>query len=154
MFKDFLETDKSPSPLLIRVALGVVMFPHGAQKVLGWFGGAGYAKTIQAFAAMGFPAWATVVLMATESLGAVLLVAGFLTRIWALGIGVAMTICMFMHHVQHGFFMNWSGQQQGEGFEYHILVLGIALALLVRGGGLLSLDGKIAGNGYRTSYLR
>ena len=154
MVKDLLKTDKSPAQLLIRVALGVVIVPHGAQKVFGWFGGAGYAKTIQAFAGMGFPAWATVALMATETLGAVLLIAGFLTRIWALGIGIAMTICMFMHHVQHGFFMNWFGQQQGEGFEYHILVLGIVLALLVRGGGLLSVDGKIAGEGYRTGYLR
>jgi putative oxidoreductase len=154
MFKDLLKTDKSPAQLLIRVALGVVILPHGAQKVFGWFGGAGYAKTIQAFAGMGFPAWCTVALMATETLGAVLLIAGFLTRIWALGIGIAMTICMFMHHVEHGFFMNWFGQQQGEGFEYHILVLGIVFALLVRGGGLLSVDSKIAAVGYRTGYLR
>jgi putative oxidoreductase len=154
MFKDLLKTDKGPAQLLIRVALGVVIVPHGAQKVFGWFGGAGYAKTVQAFAGMGFPAWSTVALMATETLGAVLLIAGFLTRIWALGIGIAMTICMFTHHVQHGFFMNWFGQQQGEGFEYHILVLGIVLALLVRGGGLLSVDRKITGDRYRTSYLR
>jgi putative oxidoreductase len=154
MFKDLLKTDKSPAQLLIRVALGVVIVPHGAQKVFGWFGGSGYAKTIQAFADMGFPAWSTVALMATETLGAVLLIAGFLTRIWALGIGIGMTICMFMNHVQHGFFMNWFGQQQGEGFEYHILVLGIVLALLVRGGGLLSVDSRIVGDRYRTGYLR
>jgi putative oxidoreductase len=154
MFKDLLKTDKSSAQLLIRVALGAVIVPHGAQKVFGWFGGVGYAKTIQAFADMGFPAWSTVALMATETLGAVLLIAGFLTRIWALGIGIGMTICMFMHHVQHGFFMNWFGQQQGEGFEYHILVLGIVFALLVRGGGLLSVDSKIVGDRYRTGYLR
>jgi putative oxidoreductase len=153
MFKDLLKTDKSPALLLIRVALGAVIFPHGAQKVFGWFGGAGYAKTIQAFAGMGFPAWSTVALMATETLGAVLLIAGFLTRVWALGIGIAMTICVFMNHLQHGFFMNWFNQQQGEGFEYHILVLGIVLALLVRGGGLLSVDSKMAADAYRTGYL-
>jgi len=154
MFKELLKTDKSPAQLLIRVALGVVMFPHGAQKAFGWFGGAGYAKTIQAFAGMGFPAWSTVALMATETLGAVLLIIGLLTRIWALGIGIAMTICMFMNHVQHGFFMNWFGQQQGEGFEFHILVLGIVLALIVRGGGLLSADNKIVADTHRTGYLR
>jgi putative oxidoreductase len=154
MLKDLLKTDKSSGQLLIRVALGVVVFPHGAQKVFGWFGGPGYAKTIQTFAGMGFPPWSTVVLMVAETLGALLLIAGFLTRIWALGLGISMTICMFMEHIQHGFFMNWFGQKQGEGFEYHILVLGIVLALLVRGGGLFSVDREIAGDGYRTGRLR
>jgi putative oxidoreductase len=144
MFKVLLQTDNSPAQLFIRVALGVVMFPHGAQKVLGWFGGPGMAKTLEAFAGMGFPLWSVVALMVVESLGALLLVAGFLTRLWAFGIGAAMTICMFMHHVQHGFFMNWFGQQQGEGFEFHLLVIGICLALLIKGGGLLSLDGALA----------
>lgn len=144
MFKTLLVTDNSPAQLFIRVALGVVMFPHGAQKVLGWFGGAGIAKTLQAFAGMGFPAWSVVILMVVESLGALLLVAGFLTRLWAVGIGTAMTICMFMHHVQHGFFMNWFGKQQGEGYEFHLLVIGICLALLIKGGGALSLDRAVA----------
>ena len=153
MFKALLQTDHSPAQLFIRVALGVVMFPHGAQKVLGWFGGPGFLKTIEAFAAMGFPAWSVVVLMTVESLGALLLVAGFLTRLWALGIGAAMTICMFMHHVQHGFFMNWFGRQQGEGYEFHLLVIGICLALLVKGGGLLSIDGAVAQSG-KSAYGR
>ena len=144
MFKALLQTDNSPAQLFVRVALGVVMFPHGAQKVIGWFGGPGISKTLQAFAGMGFPAWSVVALMVVESLGALLLVAGFLTRVWALGIGTAMTICMFMHHVQHGFFMNWFGQQQGEGFEFHLLVIGICLALLIKGGGLLSVDRAVA----------
>ena len=147
MFKIFLQTDNSPAQLFVRVALGVVMFPHGAQKVLGWFGGPGIAKTLEAFGAMGFPVWSVVVLMLVESLGAVLLVAGFLTRLWALGIGTAMTICMFMHHVQHGFFMNWFGKQEGEGFEFHLLVIGICLALLIKGGGLLSIDRAVAQSG-------
>ena len=152
MVKDFLKTDKSPVQLLIRVALGVVIFPHGAQKVLGLFGGAGFVKTVQTFSGMGFPAWTVVVLMAIESLGAALLILGFLTRLWALGIGVTMSICMFMFHVQHGFFMNWFGQQKGEGFEFHILVLGICIALLIRGGGLFSIDRKLAPEGHRLGY--
>ncbi|MGD2126644.1 MAG: DoxX family protein [Desulfobacteraceae bacterium] len=154
MYKEFVKTDRSPAQLIIRIALGVVMFPHGAQKVFGWFGGAGYAKTIEAFAGMGFPAWTTVVLMVTETLGAVLLILGFLTRVWAMGIGIAMTICMFMNHVQHGFFMNWFGQQKGEGFEYHILVLGIVLALIIRGGGVFSMDRKLLPDTYRFGYGR
>jgi putative oxidoreductase len=144
MFKEFLRTDNSPAQLFIRLALGVVMFPHGAQKVLGWFGGPGIAMTLQAFAGMGFPAWSVVALMGVESLGAVLLVFGFLTRLWAIGIGAIITICMFINHVQHGFFMNWFGQQQGEGFEYHILVIGMCLALLIKGGGALSVDRKLS----------
>jgi putative oxidoreductase len=144
MFKELLRTDNSPAQLCIRVALGVVMFPHGAQKVLGWFGGPGFTKTLQAFAEMGFPAWSVVALMVVECLGSLLLVFGFLTRLWAFGIGTSLTICMFISHVQNGFFMNWFGQQKGEGFEYHILVIGICLALLIKGGGFLSVDRKIS----------
>ena len=147
MFKEFLRTDNSPAQLFIRLALGVVMFPHGAQKVLGWFGGPGIQKTIQAFGGMGFPMWSVIALMTVESLGALLLIAGFLTRLWAVGIGIGLSICMSMYHVQNGFFMNWMGQQKGEGYEYHILALGICLALLIRGGGMLSVDRALAPSG-------
>ena len=153
MFNEFLRTDNSPAQLFIRVALGVVMFPHGAQKVLGWFGGPGITKTLQAFAGMGFPQWSVVALMGVESLGSVLLVFGFLTRLWSIGIGASITICMFLSHVQHGFFMNWFGQQQGEGFEYHLLVIGICVALLLKGGGALSMDRKLF-SGSKSLYTR
>jgi putative oxidoreductase len=144
MFREFLKTDNSPAQLFIRLALGVVIFPHGSQKILGWFGGPGITKTLQAFEGMGFPAWSVVLLMGVEFLGSALLICGFLTRVWAIGIGVSITICMFLNHVQNGFFMNWLGQQKGEGFEYHILVIGICLALLVKGGGAISVDRKLA----------
>ena len=140
MFKAFLRTDNSPAQLFIRIALGAVILPHGAQKVLGWFGGQGIEKTLQAFAAMGFPTWAAGCLMVVETLGAVLLILGFITRLWALGIGVSISLCMYLNHLQHGFFMNWFGAQKGEGFEYHLLVIGICVALLIRGGGMLSVD--------------
>jgi putative oxidoreductase len=140
MVRLLLKTDGSLSQLCLRVALGVVMWPHGAQKVLGWFGGSGFTQTLATFAKMGFPAWSTVLLMATEFLGSILLVLGFVTRLWATCIGIALTICMVKYHLPHGFFMNWFGQQQGEGFEYHLLVIGIVLALLARGGGVLSVD--------------
>jgi len=144
MFRNFLSTDTSPAQFFIRLALGIVMFPHGAQKVFGWFGGPGFTQTLEAFARMGFPAWSTVMLMGVELAGAVLLIFGYLTRLWALGIGAALTTCMFLNHVQNGFFMNWFGRQKGEGYEYHLLVIGITLALLIRGGGWLSLDSAIA----------
>jgi len=143
MFRNFLATDKSSAQLFIRLALGIVVFPHGAQKVFGWFGGPGFAQTLQLFAKMGFPVWSTLILMAVELGGSILLIFGCLTRLWALGVGTAITICMFMNHVQNGFFMNWFGQQKGEGFEYHLLVIGIALALIIRGGGLISVDSVI-----------
>jgi len=144
MFKACLKTKSSVAQFLLRLSLGVVIFPHGAQKVFGWFGGPGFEKTIETFGGMGFPTWATVLLMVVEFPGAVLLIAGFLTRLWALGIGTSLTICMFMHHLQHGFFMNWFGLQKGEGFEYHLLAIGIALALILDGGGILSVDRALA----------
>lgn len=153
MFRELLRTDNSPAQLFIRLALGVVMFPHGAQKVLGWFGGPGMTKTLQAFGGMGFPTWLVAALMAVESVGAALLVFGFFTRLWALGIGTSITICMFLNHVQNGFFMNWFGQQKGEGFEYHILVIGICLALIIKGGGALSVDRKLS-SGSKYLYAR
>jgi putative oxidoreductase len=144
MFNQILKTDNSAAQLFIRLALGVVMFPHGAQKVFGVLGGQGLEKTLQAFAGMGFPVWSTACLMLVETLGAVLLVLGFLTRLWALGIGVSISICMYLFHLQNGFFMNWTGHQKGEGFEYHLLVLGICLALVLKGGGALSVDRGLA----------
>jgi len=140
MWKYLLQTDKGITPLCVRIALGIVMFPHGAQKVFGWFGGHGFSHTLQAFYSMGFPAWATLMLMIVELLGSLSLIGGFLTRIWALGFLVSMTICMSISHIQHGFFMNWFGQKAGEGIEYHILVIGIAIGLIIQGGGALSLD--------------
>ena len=140
MIKLILGTDDSPAQLFTRLALGIVMFPHGAQKVLGWFGGPGFTQTLQTFSSMGFPTWSTLLLMTVEFLGSILLIVGFLSRLWALGMGISMTICMFLNHVQNGFFMNWFGQQKGEGFEYHILVIGIVLSLLLKGSGMISVD--------------
>jgi putative oxidoreductase len=154
MFKAFLRTDNSPAQLFIRIALGVVILPHGAQKVLGWFGGPGIEKTLQAFAAMGFPTWATGCLMVLETLGAVMLILGFMTRLWALGFGVTLSLCMYLNHLQHGFFMNWFGTQKGEGFEYHLLVIGICLALLLRGGGMISVDRGMGEDKKRYNYRR
>lgn len=153
MLSAITRTDNSPAQLFIRLALGVVMFPHGAQKVLGWFHGPGFEKTIQIFTGMGFPFWSVILLMVVELLGSLLLILGFLTRLWALGIGASITICMFMNHVQYGFFMNWFGKQQGEGFEFHLLVIGIALALVVKGGGMLSIDQTLGGKKRTPSLL-
>lgn len=141
MLKTILKTDNSIAPLFLRLSLGAVFFAHGSQKVLGWYSGPGFEKTLQIFATQaGFPYWLTVLLMAIEFGGSIGLIFGFFTRVCAFGIGGAMAICAYMNHLQNGFFMNWLGQQKGEGYEFHILVVGIALALLFKGSGLISLD--------------
>ncbi len=141
MFKRLLKTNDSAALLMIRLALGIVIFAHGAQKVLGLFGGAGLGKTIEIFTTkMHFPLWLTVIVIFTEFLGSIGLIFGLLTRLAALGIGLSLAYCAYLNHIQHGFFMNWFGQQKGEGFEFHILVVGIALALVLKGGGFLSFD--------------
>ena len=146
MFKRILETVDSFAPTLLRVALGVVMFPHGAQKALGWFGGHGYEATIKSFTQdMKIPMVLAVAVIVTEFLGSILLLIGFLTRIWGLGFAILMTVAAVKVHLAFGFFMNWTGKQKGEGFEYHILAVGMALALMVWGGGSLSVDKALTG---------
>ncbi|MGE5892892.1 MAG: DoxX family protein [bacterium] len=141
MFRDLFETDNTTGFLFLRLALGIVMFAHGAQKALGLFGGPGYEKTLELFAAQfHFPAAVTMLVIAAEFLGSIGLILGFLTRLAALGITVNITVCAIMNHLQNGFFMNWFGKQAGEGYEYHILVLGMGLALMIKGAGALSID--------------
>jgi len=140
MFRRFLRTDDDVSALVMRLTLGVVFFPHGAQKALGWFGGPGASATIQGFAKMGLPPVVTVLIMAAELGGSLLLILGLLTRLAAFGIGCVMAGALFLVHAKVGFFMNWAGMQKGEGYEYHILALGLAIAVLIKGGGALSVD--------------
>jgi putative oxidoreductase len=147
MVKRLLWTDNNAAALIMRLALGGVMFPHGAQKMLGWFGGHGASATIQGFAKMGLPPWLTILVMTFELGGAILLIVGFLTRLAALGIGCVMAGAWITVHANVGFFMNWAGNQKGEGFEYHILALGLCVALMIEGGGALSVDHALSGDG-------
>jgi len=144
MFYRLIRTDNDPAALIMRLALGLVMFPHGAQKVLGWWGGYGAAATIQGFSKMGLPAALTVLVLAAEFAGSLMLIFGFLTRLAAFGVGCVMLGAVLLVHSQFGFFMNWAGSQKGEGFEYHLLALGLAIALIVKGGGALSVDRALA----------
>lgn len=140
-----LQTDNSTAPLLARLTLGLVMFPHGAQKALGWFGGYGFDGTMGHFTgAMHIPAVFAFLAIAAEFAGALGLITGFLSRVSALGIAVTMAVAIFMGHAAKGFFMNWYGNQKGEGFEYHLLAIGLALVVLVAGGGKASVDGLLA----------
>lgn len=141
MCKRIIETKEDVSALILRLILGVVFFPHGAQKVLGWFGGHGFNSTITVFTdKMHIPLIFALLAIAAEFLGSIGLIVGFLTRVAALGIFSVMAVSVYMIHAPNGFFMNWAGTQKGEGFEYHLLAIAIAIALMIRGAGSFSLD--------------
>jgi putative oxidoreductase len=140
MLKRLMATSGDVSFTILRLVLGVVFFAHGAQKMLGWFGGFGFHATMGSFAHTGMPAPVALLVICTEFFGGLGLIVGLLTRIAALGIGGEMIGAIFMVHLANGFFMNWMGNQKGEGFEYHLLVIAMAAALLLRGAGAFSLD--------------
>lgn len=143
--KYLFSTDSRISTLLLRLGLGLVFFPHGAQKTLGWFGGYGYTGTMGFFTGtMHIPAPLAFLAIAAEFGGAIALILGLGTRVAALGILSVMAVAIATVHAQYGFFMNWSGAQAGEGFEYHLLVITIAVVLILLGGGKYSVDGAIA----------
>ncbi len=136
-----LETDADAVPLIARVALAVTILPHGAQKTLGWFGGYGFDATMQWFTqTMHIPWILAFAAVLAESLGALALLAGMGSRFAAAGIGSVYLVAATTSHLQHGFFMNWSGQQNGEGIEYFLLGLALAVIVLWRGGGVASVD--------------
>ncbi|HEY6332873.1 MAG TPA: DoxX family protein [Blastocatellia bacterium] len=126
---------------ILRLALGCVFFAHGAQKVLGWWGGHGLNTTFNLFThQMNVPAPFAGLAIAAEFLGGLGLVVGLLGRVAALGIACNMVVAVRTVHWPNGFFMNWEGHQSGEGFEFHILAIAIALAILIKGSGAISFD--------------
>ena len=129
---------------VLRIALGIVFFAHGAQKALGWFGGHGFKNTVAFFKNMGAPAPLGILVILAEFLGSLGLIVGLLTRVAAFGIFVVMLGAIFLVHYKVGFFMNWFGQQKGEGFEFHLLAVAMAIALMILGAGNLSLDAAIS----------
>ncbi len=141
----FFKTDETWASLILRVVLGGVIFAHGAQKLLGWFGGNGFEGTMGYFTNVMHLPWIVAFLVIIgESIGSLGLIAGFLTRFTAASFIVIMLGAITTSHLSHGFFMNWFGQQQGEGFEFHLLVMAMSLALLMTGAGKWSVDGWIA----------
>lgn len=138
-------TNNDLTGLIIRLTIGLILFPHGAQKMLGMFGGYGFSGTIGFFTdTMHLPWIIGFLVIIIEFVGALSLIAGFASRIWA-----ALTIILFIgiiftSHLDNGFFMNWFGNQKGEGYEFHLLVIGLSLATLINGSGKFSADEKIA----------
>jgi putative oxidoreductase len=145
LVRKLFATDDDVATAILRLVLGVVFFAHGAQKMLGWFGGYGFSGTMGFFTGtMHIPAPFAFLAIAAEFFGGIGLILGLLTRIAAFGIAVNMLVAVAMVHSAFGFFMNWTGTQKGEGFEYHLLTLAATVLLMVRGAGAFSIDRAIA----------
>ncbi|MGV3615805.1 MAG: DoxX family protein [Fimbriimonas sp.] len=142
--RGLLETRSDFALTLARVAAGAVMLPHGLQKTLGWFGGHGYSASMAYFTdTMGIPAPFAFLALVAETLGALGLIFGFLSRVSAFGVGATMLVAMLMAQLPNGFFMNWFGNQKGEGIEFSLLMLGLTGITILRGGGAWAVDGWI-----------
>lgn len=143
--KAFFDSESTVAAAIARVTVGGVLLPHGLQKTIGMFGGYGFDGTMGFFTGtLGLPWIVAFLVIMAESLGAISLILGFCTRFSAASLIVVMIGAMTMGHFEHGFFMNWFGAQKGEGIEYHLLVVGMALSLVVSGAGRWSVDRIIA----------
>ncbi len=145
MFHKIVSTSNDFTFTIVRLVLGVVFFAHGAQKMLGWFGGYGFHGTMGFFTQqMGIPAPLAFLAICAEFFGGLGLLVGLLSRVAALGIMVNMLVAIATVHHVNGFFMNWTGQQKGEGFEFHLLAIALAIVVLIKGSGAISIDRAIA----------
>jgi putative oxidoreductase len=145
--RKLLSTSNDFTVTIVRLVLGVVFFAHGAQKMLGWFGGYGFTGTMGFFTQqMHIPAPFAFLAICAEFFGGLGLIVGLLSRIAAFGIMCNMLVAIATVHVHNGFFMNWTGQQKGEGFEYHLVTLAALLVVLVKGAGAFSIDRALSGS--------
>ena len=144
MIKNILYAQNDYSGLILRLTLGGVILPHGAQKLFGWFGGYGFEGTMNFFTQTIHLPWiigfAVIIL---ETLGSLLLIAGFGSRIIGALMAVLMTGIVFSVHIENGFFMNWFGNLKGEGIEYFLLAIGLGLGVVTNGSGIYSIDGLL-----------
>jgi putative oxidoreductase len=144
--RKLLSTPNDFTLTVVRLVLGIVFFAHGAQKMLGWFGGYGFHGTMGFFTQRGIPAPLAFLAICAEFFGGLGLIVGLLSRIAAFGIMVNMLVAIVTVHRFNGLFMNWFGNQKGEGYEYHLLAIALGLVVLIKGAGALSIDRAIAGS--------
>lgn len=138
------ETSTQWPGFILRMVIGLVMFPHGAQKMLGMFGGYGYVGTMHFFTQnLKLPWMIAFLVIIIEFFGPLCLLAGFASRLWSIALIVLMLGAIVTTNYKNGFFMNWFGNQPGEGYEYHLLMIGICMAILATGSGRFSLDGLL-----------
>jgi putative oxidoreductase len=141
MIRKLVVTNNDIATAILRLVLGVIFFAHGAQKMLGWFGGYGFTGTMGFFTGvMHIPTPFAFLAIVAEFFGGLGLIFGVLTRVAAFGIFSNMVVAVAMVHHQFGFFMNWTGAQKGEGYEYHLLILAASVFLMIRGAGAVSVD--------------
>lgn len=144
MFEAIVRTGDTTAAPVLRLVLGIVFFAHGAQKLLGWFGGFGFSGTMGYFTdTVGIPGILAFLVIMAEFFGSLGVLVGLLTRIAAAAIGCVMLGAIFTVHLPNGFFMDWQNTGSGQGYEYHLLALGIVVALVIMGGGRASLDRMI-----------
>jgi putative oxidoreductase len=155
MINKLFRTDNDIATAIVRLALGVVFFAHGAQKLLGWFGGYGFTGTMGFFTGvLHIPAIFAFLAITAEFFGGLGMIFGFLTRIAAVGVLSNMIVAIALVHAQFGFFMNWTGTQKGEGYEYHLLVLAVTMMLIIRGAGAASIDGRLSSPAKKSAQLQ
>jgi putative oxidoreductase len=141
MLQKIIQTNNNKAATVLRVVLGLVLFPHGAQKLLGWFGGFGFTGTMNYFTGTLHLPWIIALLVIlVEFFGSLMLITGTATRVAALLIIINFIGVILTAHLANGFFINWLGNQKGEGYEYHLLIIGMAASLLISGAGALSAD--------------
>ena len=140
MLNSIFKTNDDFAIFIARLALGIVILHHGLQKLLGLFGGPGFSGTLNFFVQQGVPSIIAFLIIICESFGSIGLILGFLSRLAALGITLIMLGAILLVHLPNGFFMNWFGAQQGEGFEFHILAIGLGIVILIKGAGKWSID--------------
>jgi putative oxidoreductase len=137
-------TNNDLTCLVTRLTLGLILFPHGAQKMLGMYGGYGFTGTMGFFTdTMHLPWIIGFLVIIIEFIGAVSLIVGFASRLWSVLTIVLFLGIIFTSHLDNGFFMNWFGNQKGEGYKYHLLIIGLSLATLINGSGKYSVDERL-----------
>jgi putative oxidoreductase len=152
MLSTILKTNSDLEPAILRLVLGVVFLAHGSQKALGLFGGDGFTATMSMFEnSLHVPAVFAFLAIAAEFLGGIGLILGLLSRIAAFGIFVNMLVAIAKVHYPNGLFMNWTGKQPGEGIEFHLLAVAMAVVIMIAGAGAFSIDGLLY---RRTAYWR
>lgn len=143
LFQKIFAVSQSKSMVILRLALGIVFFAHGSQKLLGWFGGYGWAGTVGFFVkSFGIPAPLAELSILVEFFGGLAIILGLLTRSAALALAINVLVAMFKVHLPNGFFLNGANY----GIEYVFTLFMIALYLLVKGAGAFSIDKAIYNN--------
>jgi putative oxidoreductase len=145
MIRKLTATDNDIAIAILRLVLGVIVFGHGAQKMLGWFGGYGFTGTMGFFTGVPhIPAVFAFLAIAAEFFGGLGLIFGLFTRVASFGVLCNMIVAIAMVHGRFGFWMNWTGTQKGEGFEYHLLLIAASAFLMIRGAGTASVDRRLS----------